>query len=251
ERFAAQCPPGDRFKFEAYFASGRNELARRVIEGQQEFTERFRHILYTCTACGACEQWCEATQGLYPLKIIMALRNHYVSQGGELMPGSQKIVDSISANHNRLNRNNRDRKIWMNEEDQDHEKPDLIYFVGCRSSFKRKEIAKNTYELLSKKLGFKVGLLKEERCCGQPLIDLGEEDAAMEMMRHNLAEIKATGVKRILTSCAECFNVLSNVEKYGFEKDFEVVHLGQLLAESLPFEKLKLDQKITATYHDP
>ncbi|MCP4578017.1 MAG: (Fe-S)-binding protein, partial [Deltaproteobacteria bacterium] len=41
------------------------------------------------------------------------------------------------------------------------------------------------------------------------------------------------------------------VGKYGFEKDFEVVHLGQLLAESLPFEKLKLDQKITATYHDP
>ena len=41
ERFGRQCPPGERFKYESYFASGRNEIARRIVEGKQGLTERY------------------------------------------------------------------------------------------------------------------------------------------------------------------------------------------------------------------
>ncbi len=77
ERFGRQCPPGERFRYESYYASGRSEVARRVMEGKQGLTDRLRHILYTCTTCGACEEWCGATQWRQPLKLEMAMRNHF------------------------------------------------------------------------------------------------------------------------------------------------------------------------------
>ncbi len=251
ERFGTQCPPGDRFKFEAYFATGRNELARRMIDGHQDLTERYRHILYTCTTCGACEEWCSAITGLFPLKIIMASREHFVKSGGEILPGHQKVIDGIAKNHNRLNRNNRDRLGWLDEVPQVAPgEADVVYFVGCRSSFKRTEIAKSTYSILNK-LGIKVAFLKDERCCGRPLIEMGKEDEAAVLLKHNVEQIKATGAKTVLCSCAECFHNLNIVEKYGIEQDFETVHLTQFLAPLLKDKKLAFKDETKVVFHDP
>lgn len=253
ERFGRQCPPGERFRFEAYYTSGRNEITRRIIEGKQELTPRLRHILYTCTTCNACEEWCEVTQGLNPLKIINALRRYFVEHGGELLPGHQKILKSIRRNHNRLNRNNRDRKGWLeNNLINQYQKADVLYFVGCRSSFRRTEIATNAYDLLTKKLGIKVGFLDEERCCGRPLLEIGAEKDALNLMKHNLQEINKSGVKKIIFTCAECFSLFNDIEKYGFEKDFETIHISQYLADIIKEKGLSfinLSKKIT--YHDP
>ena len=90
ERFGRQCPNGERFRFEAYYASGRNEMIRMYIEGKHQLTERMRHILFTCTTCGACEQWCSATQWLHPLKAAMAMREHFVNNGGEMLEEHKK-----------------------------------------------------------------------------------------------------------------------------------------------------------------
>ena len=251
ERFGAQCPPGTRFKFEAYFASGRNELARRMIAGQQGFTERFRHILYTCTTCGACEEWCAALTGLHPLKIIMATREHFANDGGEILKEHQKVIDGIKKNHNRLNRNNRDRLGWLGDVPRvDPKNADVIYYVGCRSSFKRIEIVKSTYSLLNK-LGAKVAFLEDERCCGRPLIDMGKEALAVTLLKHNVAQINDAGNKPVLFSCAECFHNFSIVEKYGIKKQFETVHLSQYLAPLLKDKNLALPSGKKVVYQDP
>jgi Fe-S oxidoreductase len=234
ERFGRQCPPGERFRFEAYYASGRNELARRTIEGAQGFTDKFRHILYTCTTCAACEEWCEATQGLYPLRLTLAMRKHFVEQGGELLPEHRALVASLRQHHNRLGRNNRDRLGWLDGALPGavgaSQKAKLAYFVGCRSSFRRTEIARAVHELLTRKLGIPVAFLAEERCCGRPLLDLGHEAEARELLRHNLEQIRATGATQVVFSCAECFATFSRLGPYGLEADFEPIHLSQLLA---------------------
>ncbi len=253
ERFGRQCPPGDHFKFEAYFASGRNELARRTIEGHQGFTERFRHILYTCTTCGACEEWCQTMQGLYPLKIIMAMREHFTQNGGELLDPHKKVVQNLNKSYNRLNRNNRDRLGWRPEETGEAtDKADIVYFVGCRSSFNRTEIALSTYRLLAQKLGIKVAFLKDERCCGRPLIDIGREDMALPFMKHNVDRIKSSGAKQVLFSCAECFHTFNNIEDYGIEKTFDAIHLSQFIPSLINEKELSLKGgKRRAAYHDP
>jgi len=253
ERFARQCPSGERFKFASYFASGRSELARRIIEGSQGMTDRLRHILYTCTTCGACEEWCGATQWRYPLKLEMAMRKHFVRQGGELLPGHKKIVKNIDKNFNRLNRNNRDRLGWLAEENRkDEGKSDIVYFVGCRSSFNRTEIAGNAYDVLAKKLGIKISFLADEHCCGRPLLDIGEEDAALELMKHNVEQIKHSGARTVLFSCAECFSTFRNLDTFGIKTDFEAIHMSQYLASLLQEGKFSFrGKKARTAFHDP
>jgi Fe-S oxidoreductase len=253
ERFGRQCPPGERFKYEAYFASGRSETARRVIEGRQCLSERLRHILYTCTTCGACEEWCQATQWREPLQLEYAMRRHFVRQGGGLLPEHQKTVRSIEKNHNRLNRNNHDRLGWLRHAPgAQQQRADTVYFVGCRSSFNRTEIARSACELLTRKLGLPVAFLAEERCCGRPLLDVGEEDRARELMLHNVRQIQATGARRVVFTCAECFSTFSNLAAFGIAADFEPLHISQLLAERLHRGQHALQaQTGTVTFHDP
>ena len=253
ERFAQQCPCGVRFKFESYFASGRNELARRTIEGSQGLTEKLGHILYTCSTCSACEEWCQATQGLFPLKITMEMRKHFLANHGTIPEGHRQVLDNLATHHNRLGRNNRDRSAWLGSEiPAAAEDADIFYFVGCRSSFRRSEIAQNTYELLTKKLGLKVALFGDEHCCGRPLIDIGNEQGAVELMAHNAEQIRASGAKRVLFSCAECFHTFRAMDRYGVKCDFEPVHLTQFLAERLHSGKLRSSKfPGTVAFHDP
>ena len=251
ERFASQCPPGTRFKFEAYFTTGRNELARRMIAGHQDLTDRFRHILYTCTTCGACEEWCSALTGLYPLQIIMATREHFTKNGGEILPGHQKTIDGIARNHNRLNRNNRDRLGWLSDLPKAAPgKADVAYFVGCRSSFKRTEIALSAYRALTR-LGKRVAFLEDERCCGRPLIDIGKEDDAAALMRHNAEQIRRTGAKTVVASCAECFHNLRILGKYGIESGFETMHLSEYLGPLISGRKLAFGKARKVAFSDP
>lgn len=254
ERFGRQCPPGERFRFESYYASGRNEISRRIIEGKQGLTERLRHILYTCTTCGACDDWCSATQGLYPLKVINETRKYFVQNGGELFPQHKRIIENIRKNYNRLNRNNRDRLGWLKEIDEKvQKKTDIVYFVGCRSSFRRTEISKSTYELFAKKLGVNISFIDDERCCGRPLLETGKENLAVEFMKHNVEMIKRSGAGKVLFTCAECFHNFNTLENFGIKKDFETVHISQYLAGLLKEKKFSLEgagnRKIT--FHDP
>lgn len=253
ERFGRQCPPGERFKYESYFASGRNEIVRRIVEGKQGLTERLRHILYTCTTCGACEEWCQATQWRYPLKIEMAVRKHFVEHGGKLLPQQQQIVDNIKERYNRLHRKNQERLAWRGKGPiLGEDTCDIIYFVGCRSSFRRTEIAKSTYALLKEKLGLKVGFLSDERCCGRPLLDMGEEDAAVQLMKHNVDQIKRSGTHRVIFSCAECFSTFRNLAQYGIRSEFEAVHISQHLSDLVEREAISFSRMdVKATFHDP
>lgn len=253
ERFGRQCPPGERFRYEVYYASGRSELARRLMEGRQGLTDRLRHILYTCTTCGACEEWCGATQWRQPLKLEMAMRSHFFTRGGVLPGPLEKMHKSIKKNYNRLNRNNRDRLGWLLQQEQEIPQPsDTVFFVGCRSSFHRTEIAWNAYDLLVNKLGEKVSFLSEERCCGRPLLDIGDEQGALALMRHNVDRIRASGARRVVFACAECFSTFSRLTDFGFEIGADCVHLSQYLAERLKGQGMDLrEMKARAVFHDP
>lgn len=64
--------------------------------------------------------------------------------------------------------------------------------------------------------------------------------------KFNTEKIEKSGVKTLITSCAECFRTLSK----DYELKCEVVHLSQILEKNL--DKLKLETKNSkVTYHDP
>lgn len=87
-------------------------------------------------------------------------------------------------------------------------------------------------------------MLKDERCCGSPLLRTGFD--ASRFMESNLRQIEEIGVKTVITGCAGCYATLRN----DYPDEFQVVSIPEFLSEHISdFELKPLD--LTVTYHDP
>jgi len=95
-------------------------------------------------------------------------------------------------------------------------------------------------------------LTKNEVCCGHDLYWSGDCENFEKLVKKNLDAISKTGVKTIVTSCAECFRTLKTEYPKFAKFDFEVKHISQFVAEKLessPLKMSKLDGIVT--YQDP
>ena len=80
--FLPSCPPGARFKFSSYYATGKMLIGRGLQEGEltledDDVLER----LYTCTMCRACDENCGNLIKGHIVDIIEGLRQMAVSAG--------------------------------------------------------------------------------------------------------------------------------------------------------------------------
>ncbi|HMF30113.1 MAG TPA: heterodisulfide reductase-related iron-sulfur binding cluster, partial [Candidatus Lokiarchaeia archaeon] len=129
------------------------------------------------------------------------------------------------------------------------------YFVGCTSSLREKELRDATLQVLDK-LGADFTLLKDEICCGSPLLTTGQRDAARRLAERNIEVIRQSGVKQLVVACAGCYRTLKVAypKKYGLEVPVPVVHVTEYLAKALKKAKWKPGAKkdrLLVTYHDP
>jgi heterodisulfide reductase subunit D len=256
-RFAYQCPSGEVFKFEAYYASGRNEVIRALLEGEIEWSDRVRHIIYTCTTCGACDVWCQFSGRGHPLWAIEKLREYAVEIGQGPMPAHKRFAESIKMYHNPYNEPHEKRFAWMPADVALPTAPpvraETVYFVGCTSSYRRMEIAQATVRVLSSlKVPFAL-MGGEEWCCGSPLFRTGQVRAGIETLMHNLEVFRKIGAKRVLVSCAGCYRTLKEAPVYGLDLPVEVMHVTELVAQMIGEGKVALKEKLgeKLTYHDP
>jgi heterodisulfide reductase subunit D len=250
-KFGYQCPSGEEFSFECYYATGRIEMAIALAEERLDPTsDSFRHALFTCTGCGSCEATADMACMLNPLRIIEELKIKAVEKGGPL-PGDAKLIESCKANFNPFNQPHAQRSAWVPEEVKPlPEKADVMYFAGCTPSYQRQEIAAATVKLL-KRIGVEFGIPgEEEHCCGSPFLRTGNVEFGRQMMEHNLDYLKSIGAKTVIFSCPDCYRAFSEAEKYDLERTFECLSVAEYLEPLLP--KLQFKRIETRlTYHDP
>ncbi|MDI9619214.1 MAG: (Fe-S)-binding protein [Candidatus Nezhaarchaeota archaeon] len=259
-RFHYQCPSGEVFKFEAYYASGRNELIRALLEGEVKWSDRVRHIIYTCTICGACEAWCMFSGRGYPLKAIEKLREYAVEVGQGPLPAHKKFAESVQVNHNPYGEPHQNRFAWLPSgfapRDVSLIESGVVYFVGCTTSYRRMEIAQATVKVLEHlEIPFTV-MDGEEWCCGSPLFRTGQVKGGVETLAHNIEVLRKMKAKKLIVSCAGCYKTFREAPRYGLKLPLEVIHVTQLLAplikELAGKGKIKLKRPIEkSTYHDP
>ncbi len=248
------CPTAARFGFEAFYASGRIELARALIEGTlQQATPRLLEILYTCTGCGACREQCHEYSGfmIEHVELFEAMKAYCVSKGWAPLPEHLKFAQSIEKYHNPYQESPKNRSAWLSSE-QFIESP-LIYFVGCTSSYRRQEIAQATVRVLkAAKLPYTV-LGDEEWCCGSPLIRTGQLELVEELASHNIEAIEKIGAQKVIFSCAGCYRTFKHdYPKMGFKFSFKIQHTTQFFLDLVRQKKLKLKSNPEiVTYHDP
>jgi heterodisulfide reductase subunit D len=136
------------------------------------------------------------------------------------------------------------------------ESPDILFWVGCAGSFdeRAQKITRALAKILDHcKIKFAV-LGTEESCNGDPAKRAGNEFLFQMQAMSNIQVMNGYGVKKIVTACPHCFNILKN-EYPELGGHYDVIHHSQLLQELLDQGKLTVSggkfagKKIT--YHDP
>ncbi|MEK7275695.1 MAG: (Fe-S)-binding protein [Candidatus Desantisbacteria bacterium] len=218
--------------------------------------ELFATQIYTCTLCGRCKEVCPVKINTRSLRVSM--REDAVRE--KIAPNAVNIaLDAAKKVHNVLNYPNADRLMWAEFSDVpekvylNKEKADVIYFVGCMTSFSPaiSSVAEANLNLLYQ-AGEDFALLGEDEwCCGFPLIVAGLAQEWQWLRDKNVETIKGMQAKQIVFNCASCYHTfkheyqehLSGVE---FLHNTEYIHR---LTTSGRVEFKGLQARVA--YHDP
>jgi Fe-S oxidoreductase len=116
------------------------------------------------------------------------------------------------------------------------------------------KLAKTTAKLLQK-AGVNFGIAGDnETCCGGRAYQMGYQDDFLAQAKKNMAIIKKSGAKTLVTACADGYHAFKVLyDKFEFKGKLEVLHITEYLARLIKEGKLKPKKKvdITVTYHDP
>lgn len=250
-RFSAICPSGSRFHFEAYYASGKMEIARAISDGELNYTDRLLHILYTCTGCGACNTQCFYVKSLKPLDIFEELKTKVVEDGFGPLLKHTRFAKSIEEKKNPYHEPHEKRFQWLKDKSAIGRKAEVAYFVGCTTSYRTTEIAEAVVNVL-RKLDVDYTVLSDEWCCGSPLFRTGQRNLALKLMKHNVKVIEDLGVDKVIFSCAGCYRAFKeDYPKYGAEYSFKPLHVVEFLADLTDSIKFAKSVNEAITYHDP
>ncbi|CAN5199911.1 (Fe-S)-binding protein [soil metagenome] len=134
--------------------------------------------------------------------------------------------------------------------------PEILFWVGCAGSFDQRAIKiTNAFVKILNHLNIDFAILgKEEACTGDPAKRAGNEFVFQMAALQNIEVLNAYQVRKIVTTCPHCFNILKN-EYPNLGGAYEVVHHTQFLQGMINDGKLTVEgggafkgKKIT--FHD-
>ncbi len=136
------------------------------------------------------------------------------------------------------------------------ETPEVLFWVGCAGSFDQRaqRITKAFAQILDK-VGVKFAILgKEESCTGDPARRSGNEFLFQMMAYNNIQVLNGYGIKKIVTACPHCFNILKN-EYPALGGEYEVIHHTTFLQQLINEGKVRMKEEGSfkgrkITYHD-
>jgi Fe-S oxidoreductase len=206
ERFARNCPSHIRYQFDAFSAQGRLDVARAIIEGDLEWSDRLLEVVYKCQLCGACDYTCGRIKEIQPGRVIQAMRAKFVADGKAPPPEFKALMDDLKTSQNPYKKDNAKRDVWLKDfaESTDAEGLEIpeagqaenLLYVGCsplRDS-SCEAMPKNAAALLLKG-GFDVGVLgARERCCGNPSLRIGDQVEFVAFAQENIRMFNSRGI---------------------------------------------------------
>src|SRR6185436_14918840 len=101
---------------------------------------------------------------------------------------------------------------------------DVLVWLGCAGAFEAdyQKSMRALFEILRTR-GVRFGVLSKERCNGDPAKRTGNEYMFQELANANIADLRAAGPKKIVTSCPHCVKTIGDdYRRLGYE--VEIVH---------------------------
>lgn len=220
-------------------------------------------VLWSCTTCGACVEQCPVD--IEHVDHIVDMRRYQVMIESAFPSEAGVMLRNLENKGNPWGQNPTEREDWT--KGLDFEVPrventegdfEYLFWVGCAGALedRAKKVTKAVVTLLHE-ADVKFAILGNgETCTGDPARRIGNEFLFQMLAQQNVETInEAFGEranKKIVATCAHCFNTLSN-EYPQLGGHYEVVHHTQLLstlvAEGRLTPVVPLDASVT--YHDP
>jgi len=249
------CPSGEFGKFEAYYLGGKNLLTWALTTDKLKWSEGIAKIFYQCSVCMACIQQCQIPEiHTYAGEWLIAMREKAVQLGYGPMPEQAKYTDHVMTEKNPYMEKNEDRLEWLPSHIKLSSDAKLAYFVGCTSSYREKDVAIATAEILNK-LNVDFTILEKEGCCGSPVYMTGQTEKAKKLAQKNVDIFKDAGIEQIITSCAGCYRTWKDIypNKFGLDHGIEIKHLPEFIRRKLKNGEINFNNEIDMkiTYHDP
>ena len=248
------CPSYKVFGWDTYSPAGRLWLIRAWLSGEIETSDRFAEILYSCSACGSCEENCPFPRFSNSLlKVFEEVKTELVNHG-RIPPTVRDYFKAISTSGNPYKLPREDRAKWAEgtglERYSGHE---FLLYAGCVASFDEvgRRMAGSVGKLLSA-AGISVGILAEaEPCDGSEVKALGEAELFRQLAEENIEDFKRKGITRIIAMDPHAYDAFKNhYPELGGR--FEVFHYTEILARLVKEGRIR-PRRLAArvTYHDP
>ncbi|MGA2205702.1 MAG: (Fe-S)-binding protein [Terracidiphilus sp.] len=211
---------------------------------------------FQCTTCGACEFQCPV--GIEHVPILVGLRRGAVNTGAWQDDHGAKLFLILERGSNALDMSTaeRDKFIEKNALPFFDGTQEYCLWLGCMGAYdpRGREIVLSLVKVM-RYLGTSFGVLRKEKCTGDPVRRLGNDLLFEQLAGANLEAMAQNKVKRIVSICPHCVRTIQEDWKaYGTPPQVE--HHSEFLARFA--ERLRVPPVSTLrpgnekiVFHDP
>ena len=218
--------------------------------------------LWACTSCGACVQQCPVD--IEHVDAIVDMRRYQVLMESAFPAELGKTFTKMERQGNPWGLPARQRLGWAKDlpfdvpvvgvDVESAADVDYLFWVGCAGAYEDR--AKRTTRAVAELLhtaGVSFAVLGDgESCTGDPARRAGNELLYLTLAAGNVEVLNEVGARRIVVTCAHCFNTISR-EYPQLGGRYEVLHHTELLNTLVAEGCLRPTRSVEAdvTYHDP
>ena len=233
---------------------------REYLEGKVKWDQFMIDTILVCTTCEFCNNRCSAA---LPIESSwMKLRGKLIHEDKQMtFPPFEMMAAACKAEGNIWAGYRKDRTQWFPEDMKEKHGVGIpsknVYFAGCTVSYVENDIGQAAVTLLDA-AGVDFSYLGNvENCCGTPMLVAGKWELFEEIMRKNIAAVKAAGSDTVIASCPACDMMWRHTypewaKKLGIEYNIKAKHYSELVSEKIRTGEFKFTHPIEekVTWHD-
>jgi Fe-S oxidoreductase len=231
----------------------RNYLKEYGANGQEPLLGKHisEEAVFQCTTCGGCEFQCPV--GIQHLPIMVGLRRGAVNTGKWEDDYGAKMFLALERNGNSLGfaSSERQKFIEKNALPVYDGSQEYCLWLGCMGSYdpQGREIVLALARVL-RHAGVTFGVLKKEKCTGDPARRLGNDLAISQTAEANIEALRAAKVGKMVSICPHCVRTIGvDWKEYG--GTFPVEHHTELLARVQSRLPAADQNRSKVVFHDP
>ena len=216
--------------------------------------------IFQCTTCGACEYQCPV--GIQHLPMILGLRRGAVNTGSWEDEYGTKLFLNLERNGNALGllHTEREKFVAKSELPTFDGTQEYCLWLGCMGAYdpRGREII-TAFVAIMRYMGTSFGVLKKERCTGDPVRRLGNDLIFSQLAEQNVQTLTQSKVKKIVAICPHCVRTIAEDweqawSEAGLETKVTVEHHSEFLARHaglLPEASENVpDRRQSIVFHD-